>query len=45
MEDLLANVVMLNELKMQQFWPAYKAVAKLQHETITSEIQSIQLDV
>ena len=37
-EDSLANVVTPDELKMQQFWPAHEAVAKLRHEAVTSEI-------
>jgi hypothetical protein len=44
-EDGLANVVTPDELKMQQFWPAHEAVAKLRHEAVTSEIRSVQSDV
>ena len=44
-EDSLANVVTPDELKMQQFWPAHEAVAKLRHEAVTSEIRSVQSDV
>ena len=44
-EDSLANVVTPGELKMQQFWPAHEAVAKLRHEAVTSEIRSVQSDV
>ena len=45
MEDSLANVVTPDELKMQQFWPAHEAVAKLRHEAVTSEIRSVRSDV
>lgn len=44
-EDSLANVVTPDELKMQQFWPAHEAVAKLRHEAVTSEIRSVRSDV
>jgi len=44
-EEALANVVTPDELKMQQFWPAHEAVAKLRHEAVTSEIRSVQSDV
>jgi hypothetical protein len=44
-EDSLVNVVTPDELKMQQFWPAHEAVAKLRHEAVTSEIRSVQSDV
>src|SRR5947207_8505612 len=30
---------------MQQFWPAYEAVAKLRYEAVTSEIRSVRSDV
>src|SRR5438045_785578 len=44
-EDLLANVVTPDELKMQQFWPAHEAVAKLRYEAVTLEIRSVWSDV
>src|SRR2546421_10843331 len=44
-EDSLANVVTPDELKMQQFWPAHEAVAKLRHEAVTSEIKGVRSDV
>src|SRR5436305_11011395 len=44
-EDSLVNVVTPDELKMQQFWPAHEAVAKLRHEAVTSEIRSVRSDV
>ena len=45
MEGSLANVVMLDELKMQEFWLTHEAVAKLRHEAITLEIRNVQSDV
>jgi hypothetical protein len=44
-EGSLANVVTLDELIMQQYWPAHEAVAKLRHEAAISEIRIVQSDV
>ena len=40
-KSLLTNIVMLDELIIQQFWPAYKAVAKLRYKAAILEIKGV----
>ena len=40
-KSLLANIVTLNKLIMQKYWPTYKAVAKLKYKAIISKIKGV----
>jgi hypothetical protein len=44
-EDSLANAVALDELKMQQFWRALEAAAKLRRDAIALGITRVQSEV
>ena len=40
-KSLLNNIVILDKLIMQQFWPAYKAVAKLKYKAVILKIKGV----
>lgn len=44
-ENSLVNLVTPEELLMQKYWPAQEATAKLRHDAIVSEINSVRFGV